>query len=54
VATRGVCVTHVCHVVRLFPLQGVNRSLFSNEVMQLHYVFYENYEDDIDYFVVKA
>jgi hypothetical protein len=22
VATRDTCVVHVCHVVRLFPLQG--------------------------------
>jgi hypothetical protein len=29
-------------------------SLCSNVVIEFHYVWYENYEDDIDYFVVKA
>jgi hypothetical protein len=52
VAARGVCVTHVRRVVRLFPLQGCILirisvtpldmgdacSLCSNIVMELHYV----------------
>jgi hypothetical protein len=33
---------------------GETCSLCSNVVMELHYGCYENYEDDIDYFVVKA
>jgi hypothetical protein len=28
--------------------------LCSDIVMELHYCRYENYEDDVDYFVVKA
>jgi hypothetical protein len=66
VATHRVCVTHVCRVVRLFPLQGCILIQISvtptdmgevcllclNIVMELHCGCSEIYEDDIDYFVV--
>jgi hypothetical protein len=68
VASHGVFVNHVCRVVRFFPLQcckliristtlldmSEDLSLCSKEVIQLHYVCYKNYKDDVDYFVVMA
>jgi hypothetical protein len=68
VGTRGVFVNHVCHVFRLFSLQGcilirifvapldIGDGLIaifkcSNATSLCCYM---NYENDIDYFVVKA
>jgi hypothetical protein len=46
-----------CILIRISmtPLDmGEACSLFSNVVMELHYCGYENDDDDIDYFLVKA
>jgi hypothetical protein len=62
VATHGVFVNHVCHVVRLFPLQGVLLiristtpsnmseacSLCSNVVILPSFMIYKYYEIDVD------
>jgi hypothetical protein len=66
-ATCGVFVTHVCHVVRFFPLQGCKLVRIFVTPMEMRdgliTVFkqsnltsycYVNYEDDVAYFVVMV
>jgi hypothetical protein len=46
-----------CILIRIFMTpsdMGKACSLCSNVVMELHYCWFENYVDDVDYFVVEA
>jgi hypothetical protein len=69
VVTRDVFVTHVCRVIRFIPLQGWISiqisatplemgdgllAAFKRRMFQLHIMLYDNFMDDIDYFIVKA
>jgi hypothetical protein len=69
VATHGVFVTLECRVVRFYPLQGCISisisatplemgdgliAVFKRRKFDFILCYYDNYMDDIDYFVVKA
>jgi hypothetical protein len=68
VPSHGVFMNHVCRVIKFYPLQGVLLIRISATLLNmgddLIAVFkcsnatslccYVNYEDDIDYFIVKA
>jgi hypothetical protein len=67
-ATHGAFVAHVCHVVRLFPLQGcilirisatpsdMGDGLIAESKHRIinFILFYDNYMDGDDYFVVMV
>jgi hypothetical protein len=69
VVARGVFVTLECHIVRFYPLQGcisirISATpskigddlivIFKRRKFNFILCYYDNYMDDIDYFVVKA